>query len=268
MTSVLIGCGNLGKVILEGFYKRNQKIFVIDSDQNVKKKIIKKYKKINFCDSLSQINWDSIQYIMICVKPKFVKKILKELKKFCKSTHIIISFVAGLKTTTIFKHIGDKSKVIRMMPNIFIETNNSATAIFSNNLNSKVKTKIKRDFGGFGILIWIKSEKKLDFFTAMFGGGPAYLFYFLDCLNRLNKKNGIRGNDSILLLSSLLEGTLNQVKMGNTNFTKLISKVASKGGTTEEALKIFSHKQSLYLLLDKAIKKAKNKSLLISKDLI
>ena len=110
-------------------------------------------------------------------------------------------------------------------------------AIFTKNLNHRLK-KLKTDFSSFGILIWINSEKQLDFFTAMFGGGPAYLFFFLDCFNRLNKKNGIKSND-FLLLGSLLEGTLKQIKMGNTNFEKLISKVASKGGTTEEALKYF-----------------------------
>ena len=56
--------------------------------------------------------------------------------------------------------------------------------------------------------------------------------------------------------------------MGNTNFEKLISKVASKGGTTEEALKIFSRNQSFYSLLEKAILKQKKKSVEISKDFI
>ena len=67
----------------------------------------------------------------------------------------------------------------------------------------------------------------------------------------------LKSNDSFLLLGSLLEGTLKQIKMGNTNFEKLISRVASKGGTTEEALKIFSRNQSFYSLLERAILKAK-----------
>ena len=268
MTSLLIGCGNLGKIILDGFQKKDKKVFVLDNNSKVKREISKKYGKVKFCETLSEVKWKSIKYIMICVKPKFAKEILNELKNFCEKTHIIISFVAGLKTNIILKYTGAKSEVVRIMPNIFIETNNSATAIFTKNLNHKLKKKLKTDFSSFGILIWIYSEKQLDFFTAMFGGGPAYLFFFLDCLNRLNKKNGIKANDSFLLLGSLLEGTLKQIKMGNTNFEKLISKVASKGGTTEEALKIFSRNQSFYSLLERAIIKAKKKSLEISEDFI
>ena len=73
---------------------------------------------------------------MICVKPKFAKKILNELKNFCERTHIIISFVAGLKSNIILKYIGAKSEVVRIMPNIFIETNNSA----SGNIYKKLKS--------------------------------------------------------------------------------------------------------------------------------
>ena len=95
MTSLLIGCGNLGKIILGGF-KKNKKVYVLDNNSKVKQEIIRKYRKVKFCESLSEVKWNSIQYIMICVKPKFAKKILNELKNFVKE-HILSLLLLGLK---------------------------------------------------------------------------------------------------------------------------------------------------------------------------
>ena len=64
------------------------------------------------------------------------------------------------------------------MPNIFISSNNSSTAVYAKNLNTNIKNKIVRDFSEFGDIIWVKKEEKIDFFTAMFGGGPAYFFLY------------------------------------------------------------------------------------------
>ncbi len=265
MKSLLIGCGNLGKIILDGFYKTKKNIIVFDNNSKVREKIKNKYKKIELFECLDQIDWRDIEYIMICVKPNSCKTILKEIKKFCNKKHLVISFVAGLRLNNIKESIESKSKVLRIMPNIFIESNNSATALFSKDLNEKYKKKIIKDFSHFGVLVWVEQEERIDFFTAMFGGGPAYFFLILECLSKINKKNGIENKDSILLITSLIEGTLSQIKRGNINFKESINKVASKGGTTEEALKIFNKKNALNFLFEKAIDNAKKKSLMISR---
>ena len=109
------------------------------------------------------------------------------------------------------------------MPNIFIESRNSATALFSKKADDKLRNKISKDLGHFGILIWMKKENKLDFFTAMFGGGPAYLFFILECFHRLNRKNGISSDNSILLITSLIEGALRKIKGDNINFHEFIA---------------------------------------------
>ncbi len=268
MTSLLIGCGNLGKIILEGFYKKNKRIAVLDNDLKVRDQINDNYKRIKIFRSMREVEWKDIEYVMICVKPNISIKILKEIKNFCNNNHVIISFVAGLKTDSIQKYINPKSIVVRIMPNIFIESRNSATALFSKKADDKLRNKISKDFGHFGILIWMKKENKLDFFTAMFGGGPAYLFFILECFHRLNRKNGISSDNSILLITSLIEGALRKIKGDNINFHEFIKKVASKGGTTEEALKVFANKQSFYRLFKEGVENAKKKSSLISKNLV
>ena len=121
--------------------------FDIPNDRQLRGKLI--------LDCIKRIELDSIKDLKRLINLKLSKdveltdkdekELLNELKDFCERTHIIISFVAGLKSNIILKYIGANSEVVRIMPNIFIETNNSATAIFTKNLNHRLKKKLKTD---------------------------------------------------------------------------------------------------------------------------
>ncbi len=267
MTSLLIGCGNLGTIILKGFISSKKEILVLENDNRIISSMTRIFKNVRFFKMLEKIDWEKISYIMLCVKPKDAINTLREIKKYCDKTHIIVSFVAGLQTKTISKIVLSKSPVIRIMPNIFVDSNNSSTAFFSNKISESLKKKVTKDFRSFGECIWLKNEKKMDFFTAMFGGGPAYFFYILDCFDQIIRKNGVSGDDSLSLLITLLEGTLIKLKSRNVDFKKSIKNVASKGGTTEEALKVFDKNSVLFNLFNTAINSAKQKSSQISKQL-
>ena len=64
-----------------------------------------------------------------------------------------------------------------------------------------------------------------------------------------------------------LKGVLESINKENFSFSDSIQKVASKGGTTEEGLKVLSKRNNLFMLFEKAILSAENKSKRISKKL-
>ena len=267
MTSLLIGCGNLGKIILEGFSNKKRKISVLEKNIKVCKDIKKKFSNVECFSEQKRVDWDKVNYIMICVKPNDSKKVVSELKNYCNKNHVILSFIAGLQTKTISKWIISKSSILRIMPNIFISSNNSSIAAYGKNLKIHVKNRILKDFGEFGDIIWVNKEEKIDFFTAMFGGGPAYFFYILNCFNKIIKKNGFTEKQSLSAIKLLLRGVLEDINKENYKFGDSIQKVASKGGTTEEGLKVLSKRNILFKLFEKAVVSAENKSKKISKKL-
>ncbi len=267
MTSLIIGCGNLGKIILERFSKKKNKIFLLEKNIKVCKEIKKKFSNVECFSDPKKVNWIKVNYIMICVKPNDSKKVFSEIKNHCNKQHVILSFIAGLEIKTISKWIVSKNSILRMMPNIFISSNNSSTAVYAKNLNTNIRNKIEKDFSEFGDIIWMKKEQKIDFFTAMFGGAPAYLFYILNCFNKIIKKNGFTEKQSLSAIKLLLKGVLNNINKENFKFSDSIEKVASKGGTTEEGLKVFSKRNNLFTLFERAILSAENKSKRISKKL-
>ena len=153
------------------------------------------------------------------------------------------------------------------MPNLLLKVHKSTTGIFSSNLSASEKRKIERNFSFFGRLIWLKNEKHMDFFTAFFGGGPAYLSFFFEILSKILIKNGFNKKLSNELVLILVSGTI-EIIGKNLNFHDIVKKVASKNGTTEKALNFLKKDKKLSLLISQAIFKAERRSVEIAKDLL
>ena len=260
---LLVGCGNLGKIILDGLLLEKKKVYLLEKNQNITKQINHKN-----CIIISKIDdqvLKKIGIILLCVKPNQTKEILNKCYNKTKNK-VFVSFVAGMKISSISNYLENKKqKIIRIMPNIFIQFNKSSSAIFSKNLTSNEKYKFKKLFSFFGFFVWLKNEDDFNFFTAMFGGGPAYFLYIMSCFNEITKKNRIKEKDSINLLIKLLEGTIEVLKKNPTTFELFINKVTSKGGTTEEAMKIFKDKKIILNKFNIALKNATKKSILLAK---
>ena len=264
--TLLIGCGNLGLSITEAFLGESKKISIIEKKAktlNFLKK--KKSKLITIYNNLNEINFLKYKYLMICVKPQDIKKLIKQLNEFIKLSNTVISFVAGIKVSSLSKSFHMKLSILRFMPNLSIRYGKSITAVYSSNVLEKEKKKINNFFTFFGSFIWVSNEEEINFFTAFFGGGPAYISYFLKCLQNILKEKKINNQNSLKLIFQLLNGTIDFLEKEKIDFSDLIKKVASKGGTTEKALMYFSKNDKLEHIINDAIKKAEKKSKDLSK---
>ena len=76
-------------------------------------------------------------------------------------------------------------KVMDINPNYFFPK----PKVWSSLLIFTPKFKFEKLFSFFGYFVWLKNENDFDFFTAMFGGGPAYFLYIMSCFNEISKKN-------------------------------------------------------------------------------
>ena len=262
--SLLLGCGNLGRIILDGILSNSMKVKVYEKNQKIQKTLKKLNKKnleiINDLDGLKDKNF---KYVLLCVKPGDSLSLIKEINTKISTKYIFISFVAGLETKKISEILKNK-KVIRMMPNILIGVGSSATGVYTKSPSKIFKKEISSNFSFFGFLEWLKEEEKMDFFTALYGGGPAYIFYFLEILNKISCKNGFSKKKSQLMIESLLNGTSKLIKKNSQNFADIIEKVTSKGGTTEKALEFMKEKKT-FEIINNGIRKASTRSKSISK---
>ncbi|PPR42857.1 MAG: Pyrroline-5-carboxylate reductase [Alphaproteobacteria bacterium MarineAlpha8_Bin1] len=262
--SLLLGCGNLGRIILDGFLSNSMKISVYEKNQKIQKTLKKLNKRnLEIIDNLDGLKDKTFKYILLCVKPIDSLSLIKEINTKISTKFIFVSFVAGLETKKISETL-KKNKVIRMMPNILVEVGSSATGVYTKSPSKIFKKEISNNFSFFGFLEWLKEEEKMNFYTALYGGGPAYIFYFLEILNKISCKNGFSKKRSQLMVESLLHGTSKLIKNNSQNFSDIIEKVTSKGGTTEKAIE-FMKKEKTYEKINNGIRKASVRSKNITK---
>ena len=262
--SLLIGCGNLGFNILRSFLASKKKVTVLDKNKKVLKSL-KRNKLLTISDNFSNLSSNNYDQIMLCVKPKDANFVLKKLST--RKEKKIISFIAGLKEKKIRSYFCNEINIIRLMPNLLIKVKKSTTGAYSSQISKYEKKQIEKDFSFFGNMIWLKNEKQMHFFTAFFGGGPAYISLFLEILSKILFHKGFDEKISRQLVSYLANGTVELAEMNNLRYGDIVKKVASKRGTTEQAIKYLKEKKKLILLIQKAILSAEKRSEVISKDL-
>ena len=260
MKIYFIGGGNMAVSILNGL--RNKKFLMSDvcvaEINDKKRREISETYKIKCTENFTSIDKKGV--LILAVKPDQLSFACSEIKNLIEG-QLIISIAAGIKIKTISEHLGGDKNVIRAMPNLCASIQKSITPYFSSNLLLDDQDKIiKAILSSIGICFSINNESKLDAVTALSGSGPAYIFYIINALIKAGESLGLSRLESQQLTQhTILGAELFSRGLDNDGLDNLIEKVTSKGGTTEEALKVFESK-GLNVIIKEAITAAHKKS--------
>lgn len=275
-----IGYGNMAEAIYLRIDKSSyENIFLIEKDNDRRAYIDKKkYTKTQTLKNINNIKFSNSDIVILSVKPKQIKLICKEINSLIlekRDIPIIISIAAGITTSTIKNHITQNNlsnlqnhlNIYRAMPNLCAINGDGITGLYGKSKDEKKLNSssiVSKIFNSVGEILWVKKESDLNIVTAISGSGPAYIFYIMDVMINSAKELGLNEGDAKKLVTKTVVGS---GKMGESiqNLAEQISKVSSKGGTTEAAISLFN-KKNLNLILNQAIKVAHSKSEEISQD--
>jgi pyrroline-5-carboxylate reductase len=245
----IIGFGNMGASIAAGL-KDKYRIYIFDKDKE-KTSLASGFK---LKDDIAGLV-DDAEVIILAVKPQDFKIVLGEIKDRLKN-NLVISIAAGITTVYIEKHLG-AVKVVRAMPNIGLKIKRAQTSL------CKGVSALKKDLVFakklFSLLgqTWIINEEMMDAATAISGSGPGYIYYDMEInkysrndlsglvrqsyVQRLKKAAeavGFNEKTALGLASGIVDSTISLYLKSGIAAGELRRQVASKGGTTEAALKV------------------------------
>ena len=268
---LLIGCGKMGSSLLEGIVKSDNfdgLVDVIEPDiQDSLKEDLKK-SKVNFYSDIRE-NKDTTNYdlILIATKPNIYEEIFNGLKNnlILNDKTLIVSVIAGIRISKIEEIVGS-IPIIRAMPNIASSVLEGMTALIGNKkITDKDISNVDLIFELIGKKIWLKNEAQMDSFTAISGSGPAYFFFFTECLKNIAIEEGFTEDVSNKISQQIIIGSGKLVKDTGIDPRELRENVTSPNGTTEAGLKVLAdNKTGLLDKLRQAIIEAKNRSIEIS----
>tara|TARA_B100000214_G_scaffold362530_1_gene327059 strand:- start:865 stop:1695 length:831 start_codon:yes stop_codon:yes gene_type:complete len=268
---LLIGCGKMGGSLLEGIVKSNNFNGIVDVIEPAIQDFLKedyKKSKVNFYSDISEKK-DTKLYdlVIVATKPNIYKEIFNSLRNnsIINDQTLIVSILAGIRINKIEKILGPSS-IIRAMPNIASSVLEGMTALIGNKkITKKDILNVDLIFESIGEKIWLENEMQMDSYTAISGSGPAYFFFFTECLKNIAIEEGFTEDVSSKISQQIIIGSGKLVKDSDIDPKELRENVTSPNGTTEAGLKVLlDNETGLLDKLRKAIMEAKKRSIEIS----
>lgn len=261
----VIGAGNMGQALVRGLVERSvypQNISIFDVDKKkldaVKKEAHVKIAKSNrHCVSLSDV-------VILAVKPNMIQAVVEEVATSVDEGCLVISIAAGVPLAKIEGYFKKPVSLIRVMPNMPALVGSGMSAFsLGRHATGKHKKIAEGVLSAFSEIVQVP-EKMLDLVTAVSGSGPAYFFLLAEKLIEAAYEMGMKVDVAKKLVYQTAFGSGKVMIHGEEDPEILIERVASKGGTTEAALKVFQ-KQGLGKVVRDAVKAAYKRSVEISK---
>jgi len=249
----------MGEAILRGLtlkkYPGKTRIFIADKDATRLK-----YLGSEYGVWVSRSNTDACQksdIVIISVKPQDMGPVLEDMADALRG-RLLISIVAGKRINFIKKKTRVR-KIVRAMPNMPALAHCAMTALsYSNAVTRQDKRNTELIFNSIGKTV-VLDERHMDAVTAVSGSGPAYLFLLMEAMAKSAVSLGIKKDLAFRLVTQTIFGASFLQYSLNKYPVFLKQDVASKGGTTEAALKVFK-KRGFEAIVREAVKAAFDRS--------
>ena len=258
-----VGSGNMAEAMINGVLKANVyrpgKVVVSDIRPE-RLGYLREHYGVRTAEDNAELA-SKVDILVLSVKPQNMSEALQSVKDVIKPKALVISIAAGIKTTNIAAVLGDIA-IVRVMPNMPAWVDEGASVLFA---NEKAKTRVeiaRLIFLSVGKAIVIEDEDLLDAITAVSGTGPAYFFLLMDEMIRTGIELGLPEDVARdLVLQTGKGATLLAEKTAGEGESpaQLVKRVATPGGTTEAALKVFAANNFSRLITD-ALTAACNRS--------
>ena len=258
-----VGSGNMAEAMINGVLKANVyrpgKVFVSDIRPE-RLGYLREHYGVRTAENNAELA-SKADILVLSVKPQNMTDALESIKDAVRQDALVISIAAGIRTADIAAALGDIA-IVRVMPNMPAWVDEGASVLFA---NEKAKTRVeiaRLIFLSVGEAVVIEDEGLLDAVTAVSGSGPAYFFLLLDRMIDAAVKLGLPEDVARSLVLQTGKGATlmaeKAVEEGESP-ADLVRRVATPGGTTEAAFKVFTDGKFGPMVAD-AIKRACERS--------
>ena len=254
-----IGGGNMAGAIANGVIKSGicKKSDMVICDIN--RESLKKYDKEVLT---STNNKDALKcdYIILAVKPFILSKVLEEIKTEDIKNKVFISIVAGISVSEMKSVLGEKAKIVRVMPNTPAQVGEGMTVIAQpdKEVTQEELTQVEGIFNAVG-KTEIMPENMINVVTGVSGSSPAYVFMLIEAMADAGVVGGIPREKAYNLAAQAVLGSAKMVLETGKHPAELKDMVCSPKGTTIEAVAELE-KRGFRSAIIEAIKKCNEKA--------
>ncbi|MCB0532339.1 MAG: pyrroline-5-carboxylate reductase [Lewinellaceae bacterium] len=241
MKILIIGGGNMGLTYAQSFLRSR----IVKPDQ-----LMILCRTVEKANQLSQIQEGlffsdprlcaaEADLVIVAVKPQDAPALFDQIRGFVDASQVFLSIMAGIQTGAIAQALGVQ-KIVRAMPNLPAQIGAGVTVFTSTEAVTRIElVMVQNLINTTGKTLYVEQESMLDAATAISGSGPAYVYFFMNAMIEAARQMGFSDAEAELLVGQTFTGAVDLYNKADQSCESWIKKVASKGGTTEAALRVF-----------------------------
>lgn len=237
MNITFIGGGNMSFALIGGLLQQGYspgQICVVEISAERREKIQHEFKVETVTELAEGLSGSDV--IVLAVKPQQLSAVARELAALLNN-HLIISIAAGIRATDISRWMEGYARVVRAMPNTPALIRAAVTGLYAlAGVSAEDKRNAEAILAAVGSVLWCDCEELLDAVTAVSGSGPAYVFYFIEAMQKAAQELGLDASQARQLSLETFIGAARLAIQSNENVATLRARVTSPGGTTERAI--------------------------------
>lgn len=240
MKIAFIGGGNMAAALIGGLVKRGvapADLYAIDPSEQARDRLRQQHGvRTGAAPDAALGDYDAI---VIAVKPQVMKTVVESIVPWLR-TQLIISIAAGIRGADIARWLNGYKRIVRTMPNTPALIGMGVTGLAAlPDVDDAGRALAERVLRAVGEVVWCDDEAKIDAVTAVSGSGPAYVFYFVEALQRAAQELGLDAEQARALAVATFTGAAQLAAQSGEPASVLRERVTSKGGTTAAALASF-----------------------------
>jgi pyrroline-5-carboxylate reductase len=236
----IIGYGSMGSMLLNGFLSSGvllQEEAIVSTRTRSKLEGMKKrWPKVAIADNNATLARQS-KIVLIAVKPKDVKLLLDEIADSLQNYAHLVLISAGVSLQDV--EVLFPGKVSKMIPSVTMETGRGVALVCHNDrVSTGDAARVERLFGAISVLKHIEEtdfEVAADMTSCAPGFFAAIVQEFVDAGTR---HSTISKDAAETMVIMTLYGTAKLLAEKGMGTEELIARVATKGGITEEGVKV------------------------------
>ncbi|MEN6570015.1 MAG: NAD(P)-binding domain-containing protein [Rikenellaceae bacterium] len=236
----IIGFGSMGRMLMHKFLETGtimqEELYVSNRTTEKLSEISFFYPKVNICNNESVVQ--SSDLIFICVRPAQMKDVAEIITPHIKNRQHICAVNACIRFNQLDSIFPGTSCSIAI-PSVTGEVNKSVTLVSFNSYVSKHEVDlIKSLLSSFSSVIVIP-ENELGICTDLTSCMPGFIASIFDIIVEEASQHSSLSKDEIhsMIITTIL-GTSKLCVDQKMSFDKIVERVATKGGITEEGEKV------------------------------
>ena len=257
---LLLGCGKMGGAMLRGWLAQG-----LAADQVT---VLDPYP----ADWLVALEADGLRLnkqpetapdiAVIATKPQIMADAIPGVAAFGNGPTMFISVAAGTLISTFEEMLGDKTPIIRVMPNTPAAIGAGISALVSNDSVSGDQMALAEELlAAVGQTVLLDNEDQMHAVTALSGSGPAYVFAMAEAMTSAGEKLGLPSDMAKKLALGTIAGAGRLMLESGTEPATLREQVTSPNGTTYAGLQVLQQSpEGLQDLIDATLKAASDRS--------